>query len=91
MAKLVTLQQMRQLHAKRPEKFSPDEVGYEEAPEGSAIRCAGCIMYYRRSIDNLGVCQIMRDDFTDDNGVYPDWRCQFQTVDGDVFPLLEED
>lgn len=75
----------------RPEKFTPEEVGYEAAPLGSAIRCAGCRHYYIRAIDGFSVCEVMRSDLTDIEGVRPDWRCQFQTVDGDVFPLLDEE
>jgi hypothetical protein len=78
------------LVATRPYKFTPEEVGYEEAPEGSAIRCAACLHYFRRAIDGLATCEIMRSDETDSEGVRPDWRCLWQNVDGDVFPLQEE-
>jgi hypothetical protein len=75
----------------RPRKFTPEEVGYGKAPEGSAIRCASCIHFFRRTIDGLSTCEIMRSTLTDAEGVMPDWRCAFQTTDGDVFPLLDED
>lgn len=88
---MVSLEQYDQLVADRPIKYSPEEVGYQAAPEGSAIRCAGCFHFYQRATDHFGVCEIMRSEETDTEGVRPDWRCQFQTVDGEVHPLLEED
>jgi hypothetical protein len=87
---MITLDEYHELIADRVVKVTPEEVGYEAAPEGSALRCAGCLNYYRRSIDNFAVCQIMRSEETDVRGVHPDWRCQFFTVDDDVFPLYEE-
>ncbi len=90
MSELVTLAQYDALMADRPEKFTPEEVGYQAAPAGSALRCAACFHYYRRAIDGLATCEIMRSDETDSEGVRPDWRCQFQTLDGDVHPLIWE-
>jgi hypothetical protein len=87
----VNREEYEDLVQERPRKFTPEEVGYEEAPEGSSIRCAGCFHYYRRAVDGLAVCEIMRSDETDTKGVEPEWRCRFQTVDGDSFPLLEEE
>jgi hypothetical protein len=37
----------------------------------------------------MAVCEIMRSPEVDEYGVRPDWRCRFQTVDGDSHPLLE--
>jgi hypothetical protein len=76
--------------ADRPKKLNADEVGYQRAPAGSAIRCNNCIHFFRRAVDNFTVCEIFRDEETDTYGVRPDWRCQFQTVDLNVYPLLEE-
>jgi hypothetical protein len=87
---MVTLDEYREIVADRPEKFSAEEVGYEEAPEGSALRCAACLHYFRRAIDGFTTCEIFRSEETDTEGVKPDWRCRFYTVDGQVFPLLEE-
>jgi hypothetical protein len=89
--KLATLEDYQELMEDRPRKFSPEEVAYEEAPKGSAIICAACIMYYRRAIDGLATCEIMRSEETDTEGVHPNWRCRFQSLDGDQFPLLEND
>jgi hypothetical protein len=88
---MVNLDEYAELIEERPRKFTPEEVGYVEAPEGSAIRCAGCLHYYRRAIDGFATCEIMRSDETDRSGVEPDYRCQFQTVDGVVFPLMEDE
>jgi hypothetical protein len=88
---MITLDQYRDMIADRPDKFTPEEVGYDEAPEGSAMRCGVCRNYYRRATDNFAVCQVMRSDETDIDGVLPWWRCQFFTVDDDVFPLYEEE
>ena len=90
MADLVSIEKYAALVADRPDKFTPEEVGYQASPAGSAIRCSTCIHYYHRAIDGLATCEIMRSDETDEEGVRPDWRCQFQTFDGDTHPLLEE-
>jgi len=79
------------LMLERPRKFTPDDVAYQPAPKGSELRCCACRSYFRRSIDGLTTCEVMRSDETDIEGVQPDWRCQFFTVDGDVFPLLEDE
>jgi hypothetical protein len=84
-----TLADYQELVADRPSKFAPADVWYQKAPEGSAIICAACIHFYHRAIDGFSVCEILRSPETDRTGVRPDWRCQFQTLDGDVFPLLE--
>jgi hypothetical protein len=84
-----TLNDYLELIEDRPRKFTPAEVGYVEAPEGSAITCNGCLHYYRRGIDGHSTCEIMRDERTDREGVRPDWRCRFQTVDGSSWPLVD--
>lgn len=86
----VTREDYEQLIADRPEKFTADEVNYREAPEGSSIACHACVHFYRRAVDGLSVCEIFRDEETDKAGVQPNYRCDFQTADGDVFPLLDE-
>jgi hypothetical protein len=74
----------------RPEKLDAEQVEYGPAPEGSVMRCASCQHLFTRRIDGFNVCEIFRDDESDRIGVRPDWRCKFWTVDGMVFPLLEE-
>jgi len=75
----------------RPIKADAEEVDYEPAPEGSAMRCASCIHLYRRATDGFGVCEIFRDEQTDEEGIDPAYRCKFWSVDGEVMPLLEEE
>ena len=74
----------------RPWKMNAEDVEYGPAPEGSYMRCANCIHYFGRRIDGFTTCEIFRDLETDTNGVRPDFRCKFYTIDGDVHPLLEE-
>jgi hypothetical protein len=73
-----------------PERFEPDEVNYQEAPDGSAIRCCSCIRYLHRAIDGYGICEVVDVPEGDEAvGIRPDYRCSFQSVDGTSFPLLE--
>ena len=88
---MITLKRYFEILDNRPYKFDADAVGYQAAPAGSVIRCAGCLHYFRRAIDGFAVCEIFRSEETDRDGVRPDYRCRFQTVDGDVFPLLPEE
>ena len=87
---MVSSEDIEQLMTDRPRKYAPEDVGYQEAPEGSALRCAGCFHLYRRATDGHTVCELIRSEEIDKNGIYPDWRCLFFTVDGTVTPLLEE-
>jgi hypothetical protein len=87
--KLRSLEDLHDLMADGPLRFKPEEVVYEEAPEGSAIRCAACLHYFHRAIDGLGMCEVVEEP--GDEGILAGWRCQFQTLDDDVFPLMEEE
>ena len=87
--KPVTLKKYQQVITDRPFKLSAEQVGYVEAPEGSVMRCAACIHFFRRAIDNFSTCEIFRSPETDAEGVRPDYRCQFWSVDGDVHPFIE--
>ncbi len=86
-----TLSEYLELLNDRPKKWSESEVNYLPAPEGSAMRCTACLHYFRRAIDGFSTCEIMRSERTDREGVFPDWRCSFWTVTGDVFPLLDKE
>lgn len=88
---MVTIKEYRKVIEDRPYKLNAEQVEYGPAPEGSVFRCNSCIHFFRRSTDSFSVCEIFRDQETDANGVRPDFRCAFWTVDGDVHPLLEED
>ena len=87
---LVSTKEVERLLDDRPAKFNGDEVGYEAAPEGSAIRCASCHHLYRRATDGFGVCELFRDEQTDQEGINPGFRCAFWSSDGAVRPLLPE-
>ena len=87
---MVTLSRYLKVIDDRPYKLNAEQVGYGPAPEGSVLRCNSCVHYFRRAIDGFAVCEIFRDKETDENGVRPDFRCAFWTVDSDVHPLLEE-
>jgi hypothetical protein len=86
---MVTLEDYQAVLDDRPFKFTAKQVGYNKAPEGSGMTCSGCLHYYRRAIDGFSVCEIFRSDETDQEGVRPDWRCGFWTLDAQVHPLLE--
>ena len=88
---MADLAEYRKLLEDRPEKFKADDVEYEPAPAGSVLRCASCIHFFARRVDNFTTCEIFRDPETDANGVRPDFRCKFYTSDGDVHPLLMEE
>jgi hypothetical protein len=85
---LVTINRYEELLDDRPVKFTEEEVGYGPAPEGSGFTCNSCRHYYRRGVDGFTVCEIMRSERTDVEGVLPDWRCIFQNTDGSVFHFL---
>jgi hypothetical protein len=88
---MVSLDEYLDLLDDRPRKFTAKEVGYQAAPEGSVLRCATCLHFFHRAIDNFSVCEIFRSEETDRNGVKPHWRCGFWTLDGSVHPLLEKE
>lgn len=87
---MVSLEKYFDVLDDRPYKFTAKQVGYKAAPEGSQMRCASCLHFFRRAIDDFAVCEIFRDEETDSDGVKPHWRCAFWTVDGQVHPLLEK-
>lgn len=74
----------------RPKKLSAEEVGYQPAPEGSAMRCGACHHFYRRATDSFSVCELFRSEETDKDGVDPSYRCHFYSTDGMVYPFTEE-
>ena len=88
---MITRQDVKKIIEDRPWKFSAEDVGYTAAPEGSVMRCASCLRYFRRAIDGHATCEIFRSEEVDEHGVDPAYRCSFFTVDGDIFPLLEEE
>lgn len=87
---MVTIEKVEDVLEDRPYKLSAKDVGYQAAPEGSAMRCGSCHHMYRRTTDGFSVCEIFRDIETDANGIDPAFRCLFWSADGTVRPLTEE-
>ncbi len=81
-----SLEEYKKLIADRPEKFTEEEVGYRKADAGEP-QCRGCLHFFERRLDKFAVCEIMRSERTDEEGVNPTWVCNFQTVDMEKFPL----
>lgn len=81
-----TFEQYQKLIADRPKKFSPKDVNFHQAEEGEPMCCA-CMHWYRSSAGEHDVCEIMRPK----NEMVPwNWTCQFNTSDGESFPLLKK-
>jgi hypothetical protein len=72
----------------RPEKWLPDSVHYR--PSDGEEKCRRCLHFYTRKLDGFGVCELIRDADTDEDGVDGDNVCDFYTQDGENFPLLED-
>lgn len=65
-------------------KFSEQDVDYRRSGEDED--CGNCIHFMVRNIDHLGVCEIVRPE---EDGIDPDWVCDFWTSNGRDFPLLK--
>lgn len=76
------------LLADRPAKFDESEVDYRES--AGREKCGRCLHLYLRQLDQFHVCEIFRNDEVDNNGIDPNYVCDFFTRDGEVFPLLQE-
>ncbi len=85
---MVSREDVDALMSDRIRKFSPEDVGYEKAPSGSAFRCASCVHGYSRHSDGFAICEIMRPK--GDDPIQSDWRCLYWSADGYVYPLSEE-
>jgi hypothetical protein len=84
---VVSLQKYRELIEERPRKFDAEEVNYTKDAEGKKQICFHCIHFFRRAIDDYGVCEIFRSEETDEEGVKPDAVCDLFTKNGESFPL----
>jgi len=69
----------------RPYKFDTGEVSYREG-DGEK-RCKNCLHFFERVIDKFRTCEIYRA--SDDESIDPEYVCDFHTVDGVSFPLLD--
>jgi hypothetical protein len=76
------------LLADRPAKFDDSEVDYRES-QGKE-KCGRCIHLFSRKLDGFNVCEVFRNDEIDNDGIDPEYVCDFFTRDGEVFPLLKE-
>lgn len=74
------------LLADRPYKFSKQEVDYREG-EGEEV-CRTCVHFFERVTDKFHTCEIYRA--SDDSSVDASYVCDCHTVDGETFPLLDE-
>ena len=69
----------------RPQKFSPEEVGFVRVDPPGITICGSCAHYWRNPYDGA-VCEIMR--FADERRIPEYAACRFYTNDGSSFPLL---
>lgn len=85
-----TREEIDELMLERCRKLSPEDVQYEQAPEGSAFRCSSCSHGYSRHSDGFPICELIRSEEIDIDGIRPDFRCNWWSVDNDIYPLTEE-
>ncbi len=83
----VSKEAYNRLTENRPYKFDAKEVNYRDA-DGDE-KCAGCLHFYTRKVDGFHTCEIFRP--ADDSSVDPAYVCDFHSVNGTDFPLLDED
>lgn len=86
---MISKKEYEEILEDRPDKFAPDEVDFRRAT-GKEPRCDECLHYFRRAVDGHAVCEIMRP-LTVTEMVLPEMTCDYQTPDGESFPLLHED
>ena len=72
----------------RPLKFNQEAVNYGPARDGEPT-CDGCMHFYTRQLDKWHVCEILRP--IPEVSIEPKWTCDFQTANGEDFPLYRED
>lgn len=87
MADLVSFDAYRRLVENRPFKFDEEQVNYRRS-EGEE-KCGGCAHFFTRSLDKFGVCEIFRPTKGEES-VLANMVCDFQTQDGENYPLLDE-
>ena len=82
-----TLEDYQDVIADRPRKFDQHASSYHLA-KGDEPRCDECAHFFQRHLDGYAVCEIVRP--VPEEEIMPEWTCQFQTPDGQTFPLLKE-
>jgi hypothetical protein len=80
---MATLSDYKAIIEDRPKKLDASDVDYREG-EGDEI-CGHCIHFYRRVVDEYGVCELMRPD--GEKSVERDYTCDFFSETGEKFPL----
>jgi len=83
-----TREQYEELIQNRPDKFTPEQVDYAPA-NSNKLRCGRCLHFFTRNRDGFHVCEILRSEQIDADGINPFYDCRFFTEDGEHFPLLE--
>ena len=86
MSPLASKQDYLDLIEDRPHKLDESESGYREA-RGEPHQCRNCIHLYLRQKDGYKVCEIVRPTKGTEE-IQLQYTCQFQTQDGETFPLL---
>lgn len=80
-----SLEEYEKLVEERPRKWSAEQVNYR--PGDGPEFCKGCRHFYERRLDRFGVCEVFRSKETDEEGVQPNFVCDWWTQDGRKFPL----
>ena len=83
----VTFEAYERLRNDRFFKYDEEQVNYRES-EGPE-RCGGCVHFFKRVLDGFGVCEVFRPT-TAEESVLENFVCDFQTKDGEDFPLLDD-
>jgi hypothetical protein len=85
-----TREEIDSLMEERIRKISPDDVNYRQSLKGSAFHCNSCFHGYSRNSDGFKICELIRSKEIDEEGIQPDYVCDYWTTDAFVYPLTEE-
>jgi hypothetical protein len=80
---MATLSDYKAIIEDRPKKLDASDVDYREG-EGDEI-CGNCIHFYRRVVDEYGVCELLR--LADEESIERSYTCDFFSRNGEEFPL----
>ena len=85
---LATLADYFSIMSDRPDKFTPEQVGYSPRPKFKEV-CDDCIHYFRGKVAKRNTCEIMRPT-SDTESVAPMGWCWYWNADYKTFPLLDK-
>ena len=85
---MLTLTEYHDLMSDRPDKASPDEVGYSPKPKYKET-CDDCVHFFRGKVARRNTCEIMRPS-SDTESVAPMGWCWFWSDNYTTFPLLDK-